>query len=317
MIMQIRQGLWLCALLLLAVSASAEQADAPFKPRMVLIIDDMGYNLKRGQAALDLPGAVTYAVLPFTPYAKRFAEDAHNSGREVMLHIPMANTAHKALGPGALTADMSKQEIQTTLNKALDATPHVVGINNHMGSLLTSLKAPMQWVMETVKSRQLFFIDSLTSVKTVGWKVARENQVPYLKRHIFLDHETTEAFIDGQFKRALHIADQFGFVVVIGHPYPETSAYLAKALPKLAAQNIELVAASSIMAPGTKRQLTERAQQRLQLAAAADMVANSDQSSPQSQHQSQHQPTVSGRQQELKGAEAVVVSEQQGETVAD
>ena len=175
-----------------AFSGLLQAEESDFEPRMVLIIDDMGYNLRKGEAALALPGAVTYSILPFTPYAKRFANAAHDSGREVMLHVPMANTRAKELGPGALTADMQRQALQAGLNKALDATPHVSGVNNHMGSLLTSMEQPMNWVMETLKARDLYFIDSLTTVKTVGWKKAREAQVPYLKRHVFLDHQIDE-----------------------------------------------------------------------------------------------------------------------------
>ena len=260
-------------MLLLSALSGLLHAEQSFEPRMVLIIDDMGYNLKRGEAALALPGAVTYSILPYTPYAKKFAVDAHDSGREVMLHVPMANTAAKALGPGALTPEMKREAMMSGLNQALDATPHVSGVNNHMGSLLTSMDQPMQWVMDTLKARNLYFIDSLTTIKSVGWKKARENQVPYLKRHVFLDHQSNEAFIHGQFQRALNIANKFGFVVVIGHPYPETSAYLARMLPDLKKLGVRLVPASAILLPEVKRELTRSARHRLQLAQASALVS--------------------------------------------
>lgn len=263
----------LSLMLLLSALSGLLHAEQSFEPRMVLIIDDMGYNLKRGEAALALPGAVTYSILPYTPYAKKFAVDAHDSGREVMLHVPMANTAAKALGPGALTPEMERESVMSGLNQALDATPHVSGINNHMGSLLTSMDEPMQWVMDTLKARDLYFIDSLTTIKSVGWKKARENQVPYLKRHVFLDHQSNEAFIHGQFQRALNIANKFGFVVVIGHPYPETSAYLARILPDLKKLGVRLVPASAIILPEVKRELTRSARHRLQLAEASSLVS--------------------------------------------
>ncbi|WP_372831231.1 divergent polysaccharide deacetylase family protein [Pontibacterium sp.] len=266
-------GQKLSLMLLLSALSGLLHAEQSFEPRMVLIIDDMGYNLKRGEAALALPGAVTYSILPYTPYAKKFAVDVHDSGREVMLHVPMANTAAKALGPGALTPEMKREAMMSGLNQALDATPHVSGVNNHMGSLLTSMDQPMQWVMDTLKARNLYFIDSLTTIKSVGWKKARENQVPYLKRHVFLDHQSNEAFIHGQFQRALNIANKFGFVVVIGHPYPETSAYLARMLPDLKKLGVRLVPASAILLPEVKRELTRSARHRLQLAQASALVS--------------------------------------------
>ncbi|MGB0466809.1 MAG: divergent polysaccharide deacetylase family protein [Pontibacterium sp.] len=254
------------SLMTMAGGAHAE----PFQSRMVLVIDDMGYNRKLGEAALALPGALTYSILPYTPYAKRFAEQAHQSGREVMLHAPMANTRNKALGPGALTAEMDAEAITSALNAALDEVPHVAGVNNHMGSRLTGMIKPMQWVMDTIKTRNLYFIDSITTVKALGWKVARDNNVRYLKRHVFLDHEASAEFIHRQFSAALDIAKKHGYVVVIGHPYAETIHYLKKALPELQSKGVRLVSASDIVEPEVKRQLTERARRQLQLADASE-----------------------------------------------
>lgn len=259
----------------------------PLQPRMVLIIDDMGYNLKRGQDALALPGAVTYAILPYTPYAVRFANEAHDSGREVMLHVPMANTRAKELGPGALTATMDEAALTAGLNKALDDTPHISGINNHMGSQLTSMHEPMRWVMKTLKARNLYFVDSITSVKTVGWKAARDNAVPFLKRHVFLDHLQTREFIAGQFERAKRVAHQYGFAVVIGHPYPETTAYLHEVLPELEQSGIQLVAASELIQPEVKRALTVAARERAQLADAS--IASAVKKAKVSEAQSENQ----------------------------
>lgn len=251
---------------LLPLAAQAE----PFLPRMVLIIDDMGYNQARGERALALPGAVTYSMLPFTPYARQFAEQAHLLGREVMLHAPMANVADKALGPGALTADMDKQQLQLTLREALASVPHVSGMNNHMGSRLTRMRQPMQWVIDEVKAHNLYFIDSVTTLDTVGWKTARASNVPYLRRHVFLDHVIEPAFIARQFDVALSVADKYGYVVVIGHPHDETLAFLHQALPDLEQRGVRLVPASAIVHSEIRQRLTELAQRRLQLADASE-----------------------------------------------
>ena len=61
----------------------------------------------------------------------------------------------KELGPGAITQDMNKAELQYTLEKALDDLPQVKGINNHMGSYLTQKIKPMSWTMEILKERNL------------------------------------------------------------------------------------------------------------------------------------------------------------------
>lgn len=235
---QITRLLLLVLLCLLPLHASAEERP---KFRLVLILDDIGNNADAGLRAVNLPGQVTYAVLPFTPHGKMLAEAAHKAGKEVMLHAPMSNLGGMALGNGGLTLAQNEEVFTDTLQRALADIPHVRGLNNHTGSELTAAYQPMSWVMQELKNQQLYFVDSLTTHKSVAINAAEQYQVPSLKRHVFLDNVQQEPAIDAEFKRALRMAQQQGFAVVIGHPYPETLNYLESVLPSLAAADIELV----------------------------------------------------------------------------
>jgi uncharacterized protein len=215
--------------------------------RLVLIIDDIGYNAEAGSRAIALPGAVTYAVLPHTPHGKMLAEKAHQASKEVMLHAPMSNLAGMALGEGGLTLEQDEEEFLQTLRLAIADIPHVSGVNNHTGSELTAAALPMQWVMAELKQQDLYFVDSMTTSASVAEAAAIAHQVPSLRRNVFLDNVATEEAIDFEFRRALEIARQHGYAVVIGHPYPETLAYLEGALPSLKEQGIELVSASAMI----------------------------------------------------------------------
>ncbi|HDZ09327.1 divergent polysaccharide deacetylase family protein [Pseudohongiella sp.] len=215
--------------------------------RLVIILDDIGYNAEAGERAVGLPGAVTYAVLPFTPHGQALAQMAHDAGKEVMLHAPMSNLAGMALGEGGLTLTLTEAEFIRTLRAAIADIPHVAGVNNHTGSELTAAEQPMQWVMRELKAQDLFFVDSMTTGKSVAAKVAIDNQVPALKRHVFLDNEATAEAIDREFQRAVAIAQQQGFAVAIGHPYPATLEYLEQAIDTLPAHNITLVPASALL----------------------------------------------------------------------
>ena len=215
--------------------------------RLVIILDDIGNNAAAGERAVNLPGAVTYAVLPFTPHGKMLANLAHDAGKEVMLHAPMSNLAGMALGEGGLTLALTEDEFIHTLRAAIADIPHIAGVNNHTGSELTAAEQPMQWVMRELKAQGLFFVDSMTTGKSVAEKIAIESQVPALKRHVFLDNEATPEAIDRQFQRAVDIAQQQGFAVAIGHPYPATLDYLEHAIVKLPERNITLVPASVLL----------------------------------------------------------------------
>jgi len=226
----LRALLLLCCLL----SPMVQAAD------MLLILDDIGNNGALGDRALQLKGPINLAFLPHTPHATRLAKEAHQLGHGVMLHAPMANQDGKSLGKGGLYPDMSKDELQQELKRSLANIPQVQGVNNHMGSLLTEKADAMSWVMEVVQQQGLYFIDSLTSSNSVAYQQAQALGIPAMKRHVFLDNDTDEQALLKQFSKAMRVAKKQGKVVLIGHPYPETLAFLEKNLSLLDEHNIQL-----------------------------------------------------------------------------
>jgi polysaccharide deacetylase 2 family uncharacterized protein YibQ len=223
------------------------QAEQDNDAQLIIIIDDIGNNYALGNAIVELDAPLTLAFLPHTPYAKKLANKAYLQHKEIILHAPMENTFEVPLGPGALTHSLSETEFKQTLKKAIASIPHIQGVNNHMGSALTQDKQSMEWVMEILKDEQLYFIDSLTSPKSVAYQQAKQHQLPTLRRHIFLDNDKSTKALTQQWNKALRIAHKTGRAVLIGHPYPESHAFLAKELPKLAAQNIKLIPASQYL----------------------------------------------------------------------
>jgi hypothetical protein len=142
---------------------------------------------------------------------------------------------------------MNKQQVQQALHKALDSVPQAIGINNHMGSLYTSLPEQMDWVVEVVAARRLYFIDSKTTGKSVVPAITQKHGVKSRSRDVFLDNDKSYKALDRQFNQLIHLAKQHGHAVAIGHPYPETYRYLKKNLPRLAQQGIKVVPASALL----------------------------------------------------------------------
>ncbi|HGX93921.1 MAG TPA: divergent polysaccharide deacetylase family protein [Candidatus Tenderia sp.] len=215
--------------------------------RIAIIIDDLGDQWRAGSRAINLPGSMTYAFLPHTPHAVELANKAHDQGKEVMLHLPMQSMDAKSLGPGGLTLDMSKALFVRAVRDDISAIPHVRGINNHMGSLLTRHPGHMQWLMEEINHHgDLFFIDSRTTHHTVAEQVARENHVPVQRRDVFLDDDPSPEAIAFQFHRLLKKARHEGMAIGIGHPYDTTLSLLEQVLPQLEEKGIKLVHASEL-----------------------------------------------------------------------
>jgi uncharacterized protein len=214
---------------------------------LVIIIDDMGHSRSLGRQALALPGALNFAFLPHTPHGAELAQQAHASGKEVMLHAPMSNILDQPLGPGALTPDLSRSHFLARLKVALRDIPHVRGLNNHMGSELTQQRQPMEWVMEALAENGLYFVDSRTTAQSVAARTAATYGLPHLSRHVFLDNERSAEAISQRFMESVKIAERDGLAVVIGHPYQQTIDYLQQALPQLERRGISLIHASQAM----------------------------------------------------------------------
>ena len=261
--------LFVSALLMLisfAASAQPVTAQIPAESSYVaIIIDDLGYKYTEDNRAVDLPGNVTYAFLPHTPHVKALAERAYKKGREIMLHLPMQAVEPQYLGPGGLTEDMNREEFKISLLKSILSLPHVKGVNNHMGSLITSRTTQMTWLMEELARTSLFFIDSRTTADTVAERTAHQFKVSSSHRNVFLDHVRTRPAIEFQFDHLLQVARQKGAAIAIGHPYPETLAVLEQRIPELEKAGIKLVPASRlikqqhIIAAAREQQLLKKA----------------------------------------------------------
>ena len=236
----------------LAASPPAAAADAAAEPGrrayVSIVIDDIGYRRQDGLRALELPGAVTYAVLPHTPHGPSIARLAAQLGKEVLLHLPMESQDQRRLGPGGVTTAMAREELQSTVLRALVSVPHASGVSNHMGSRFTGDLTRMEWVMQAIASRPgLYFLDSRTTEHSVVREAARRHGVATHTRDVFLDNSRDPRLIRRQFMELVGHARRHGRALGIGHPFPETVAVLAEMIPRLDGLGITLVPVARLM----------------------------------------------------------------------
>lgn len=240
--------LWLVQAPVRVAAAETVPANPPDLPAIVIIIDDLGYLREEGTRALALPGKVTYAILPGTPFASLLAEQAYQAGKEVMLHLPLqAADMSKRLGPGGIELDTGHQALIDSLSESLASVPHVQGVNNHMGSLLTMHPGHMSWLMQELKRRGLYFVDSFTTPRSIALKMAQEAGVPAVRRHVFLDRNPGARAIELELERLKLHAQRHGYAVGIGHPIAETLGVLEQSLPGLEQQGYRLLYAGEII----------------------------------------------------------------------
>ncbi len=218
------------------------------EPSVAIIIDDIGYDPEMVDRLLELDGELTFSLFPHSPYRERIIQKIQAKGMEIMLHLPMEPVEYPAVhpGPGALITSMSPSQFAAQLEKNLDSIKGIKGVNNHMGSRLTTVPSLMYRIFAELKKRELFFIDSFTSQHTVCPSTARLLQIPFAQRDVFLDHVQKPEVIRGQIRLLVRIAETCGEAVGIGHPHKVTCEVLAEELPELQ-KKVRLVPASRIV----------------------------------------------------------------------
>ncbi|HDO26434.1 MAG TPA: divergent polysaccharide deacetylase family protein [Nitrospirae bacterium] len=214
------------------------------RPEVAIVIDDLGPGKKAALSVLNINASLTLSVLPHEPFSKWIAGQGHKMGRDVIGHIPMEARDPHALGKGGLYTWMTDNEILDALKDDLASIPHIKGISNHMGSAFTEDERTMYVLMSGISREKLFFLDSLTTSRSVASKAAEEHGVPLLKRDIFLDYKDNPADIEAQWEKLIGIARKKGYAIAIAHPRKNTIDFLQKVLP---AKQVSVVPVSRLV----------------------------------------------------------------------
>ena len=216
-------------------------------PVIAVVIDDMGVNVRRSRDIISLKMPLTSSFLTYGPHLQQQIAEARAAGHEIMAHVPMEPHRDLYTAPDGLTVKMSDEMLRRNFEEMLRKFPGVRGINNHMGSKFTENKRAMSDIMDVLRQKDLFFLDSKTTPKSVGKEVAKKYGVKYAHRHVFLDNRNEKPYILGQLAAAEKIARKNGYAVAIGHPKSQTYEALKEWLPTLKQKNITLVPMSRII----------------------------------------------------------------------
>jgi uncharacterized protein len=217
--------------------------------QIAVVIDDLGMDMKQAREILSLPAKITVAVMPGLAQSRNIAELAKENNREVLIHVPMEYRGKNGKpAVGMLRADMNPMEFLNTVSSDVESVPGAVGINNHEGSSLTENKEAMKFLMAELKARNLMFLDSLTSAKSVAYTTAKEFGLRSAKRDVFLDNDLDNPVaIRKQLDELVEIARKNGKSIGIGHPHPLTIVELRKWITEARAQGFEIVPVSKLM----------------------------------------------------------------------
>lgn len=199
-------------------------------PKLAIIIDDVGYDNKTLGSFIKLNLPLTYAILPNATYYKDSIAILKKRHIGYMLHMPMQPHDYPKINPGknALLLSMGNSEIKHLTEAAIEKVAGAIGVNNHMGSAFVQNKPKMIAFLSVLEKHNLFFVDSETTNKTVGWKIAKYDGMKYARRNIFLDDMNNVNYIKRQIFKAVEFAKRHGQAIAIGHDKPATVKALAE-----------------------------------------------------------------------------------------
>ncbi len=217
------------------------------KPLIAIVIDDMGVSKRRTADIISLKYPLTSSFLTYVDNLDKQIAQARKSGHEIMAHLPMEPQASLNVSPDVLTTQMEDQQIKSGLSQMLNKFNNIKGVNNHMGSKFTEDEKRMNTIMQELAKRNLFFLDSKTTAKSVGEKTAHIHNVQYVSRNVFLDNQDKFDYIMRQLRQLEKIAYHNGYAVAIGHPKAQTFNALKVWLPTVQGRGLKLVPLSQIV----------------------------------------------------------------------
>lgn len=212
-----------------------------------IVIDDLGTSEYAVQRLLDMGVDFTFSILPNVEKSSSIAAWLHDGQHEILMHLPMEPQGYEYPGQGAILMNMTAAAIQRTIHDNLRTVPFAVGVNNHMGSRLTTSAEKMQVVLRTLQQQNLFFLDSRTTGRSVAYETARRLGLPGAERAVFLDSIPGYDFAVSQLQELASLAEQGQPAIAIGHPKEATFKALEAMLPEFKRRHIDIVRLSQFV----------------------------------------------------------------------
>lgn len=237
-----------------SIDKAAYNAANATQPKLAIIIDDFGQNREGVKEMLSIKRHLTIAVMPFLTFSREDALNAYKNGHEVIVHLPMESIGMNKswLGPKPILTVMSKSEIQQLTMDSINSIPFAKGVNIHMGSKAGDDKRVISDILDVVKLKKLYFVDSRASLHPVANEISKAKGVVCFDRDVFIDKKNKDKnYIKKQLELAADIAVKKGYSVAIGHVGIEGGRSTAEAInekiPDFDIKGIKLVFVSELM----------------------------------------------------------------------
>lgn len=220
-----------------------------YSGNIAVVIDDFGYKMDESvQQFLNVPFPITFAIIPGTQYAKQVAEKAHDSGFDILIHLPMEPISSKVENNGyTIFTKLSERELYNVVEKATKAIPYAIGVNNHMGSKATTDRRTMARLMRALRNHNLLFLDSITNRSSVAYTLAAQTGVPAFEMTTYLDNPNASKTLEKKLEEVVKGLKTKKFAIVIGHDRKETAQILTREMTRWAFHGVTFVSLTELL----------------------------------------------------------------------
>lgn len=216
---------------------------------IALIIDDFGYQYNSTiKKFFFLSAELTYSVIPGAKFSSKLANEIKKHDYELLLHLPMEPIKSDfRKDKMMILSTMNQYQIHNIIQTALHNVSGAVGMNNHMGSKITEDRELMEIILNKIKQKDLFYIDSRTTSHSIAYDVARELNIPTAKRDVFIDTEPNKTSIKNGLWQLTTIAQKKGYAIGIGHCSRMTLEVLQTEISKIQKKGYKFVKISKLV----------------------------------------------------------------------
>lgn len=216
------------------------------KGSIAIVLDDWGYNQNNLDLLKQIHYPLTLSILPNLGYSNKISREAHSSGFEVILHLPMEPQENLKLERNTILTSMNEKEIRAIVSQDLKSIAYAKGVSNHMGSKATKDTRIMAIVFSELQKNGLYFLDSYVSSGSVCFDLAHKMHLNFVRRDVFLDNNEDSGYIKGQMNKLKMKAKLYGRAVGIGHDRHITLQVLKEVLPVLEKEGYRIVRLSEL-----------------------------------------------------------------------
>jgi polysaccharide deacetylase 2 family uncharacterized protein YibQ len=218
-------------------------------PKVAIVVGGLGVSTTATKlATAKLPGAVTFAFIPYSAGVDGLVTTARAAGHEILLQAPMEpfDYPDNDPGPQTLLTTLSADQNIDRLHWLMSRFQGYVGIAGHKGARFTATEAALAPVLKETAKRGLIYLDDGSSPRSLAGQIAANNNLPFAKSEIALDAVTTPAHIDQALARLEAMSKEHGSAVGLAQALPVSIERIAQWAKAAQARGIVLVPITAI-----------------------------------------------------------------------